>query len=215
MILSTIQSLERVSENKDFITYVLLVGLFILVLMKAMFFDVFETVFKLTAKKKPDNQLLAGSGITLVFVLFISLIVDYFLKDKITLSVFPTQIGTYFIILFSSLIFVILKNLFAYLFHIIIDGYESYYNISQIRITNVSWMMIVALCLILYYFYTPFNKDYFIYISAALFSIIKIVEWLYYLLKKFAGNNLQWYYKIVYLCTFEILPLAIILKILL
>lgn len=215
MHLSTIESINRLTENKDFITYVLLTGLLILIIMKALFFDVFEETFKLNPEQKSENKLIVGGAITLVFVLFISLIINSLIKEEIAITIFPSSVSSYLIIVLSLLAFVILKNLFAYLFHIIIDGYESYFNISQIRVTNASWLMMGSLFLVLYYFYSPFDKTYFLYITIGFFVTIKAVEWLYYLLKKFANNNLQWYYKIVYLCTFEILPVVIILKVLL
>jgi len=207
----TITNIARVINNTDFITLLLLIGLLILVLAKVIFQDFFGKAFQLK-NENFENQYLISGFLTLVLLINFTILIIPFVKN-ITSSLYFTNIYIKYIAVFILLsVFYLIKNLFFYLYHVILTNQESYTEFVQLRITNTSWLIIYSFLMILYYFYSSFEKKYFTEIIIILYLFIKIIEWIIYIIQNKTEKQLQWYYKIVYLCTLEILPLVVIFK---
>ena len=217
-------ALERITQNNDWISYILLFALVILVVVKLMFSERLQLSLQLLFSKKyvlvfGREKILVFNGFNVLMIIF-QLIIFSFLAYFLLKNYFNvfyqnkeySLFGLIVIILFLSYATKYLLDKFIF------KLFNNDKLHEKITFLNSSYLNIVALLLfplILLFVYSPFFNEYILIFTLFLAFILMCLK-LFLMInnnKSIIVKNL--FYFILYLCALEIAPIIIILKLIL
>ena len=216
MILLELTPIARFSPTPDWVLYTLLGCLGMICLGKLLFTAKFRSLTnRVEYMSFADESPVIFSVLIYFLALVLSalMVVDYF--GNLTNTGFDEPF-TKFILVFGLIGGVMfLKTLLelAYFnaFYAEVDLKNFFGDASFINARNVLGLLILAFL----FFYSPINKTYILIAGAILLVFNRLWE-LYY--RYFTAKNdfsQNWYHNILYLCTLEILPIMVLIKIIL
>jgi len=211
-------SIQKNAMSNDTVIIIIVACLLLVCAVKYLF----ATNYKLLGNKNEyvsftdDNTTLFSFIVDGIMVLLMSLLlVSYF---KIDFGYFPGFQFQYLAnlgITFALISVVMLIRLF-----IEITFYRVFYESSSVGFymkssSFVNAKNIVLLLIICFlFFYTTINKDYLIIGGFLLLFLNRVIEIYHIYSKQISNNKSIWYYNILYLCTLEILPFMVLMKLL-
>ncbi|MCB9203188.1 MAG: DUF4271 domain-containing protein [Flavobacteriales bacterium] len=209
------ESILRVNTSIEFYSYAFLVLLFVLAILKAIFYR----SFRLIATNDIENQVSGNTsavGVLLSIVLvmvFPLVVIPYSLLEKKFL--FLDVEKHYGLLMLLFLLFMLGKHLLSRFYFYIFQRYDSIGILVKYKYFFIFLRLILFLGLVCFNFFFPFQFSDFtkftILVSFFLFSYI--IEWIFLFVNKI-GAKFHWFHNILYLCTLEILPLIILVKVL-
>lgn len=177
------------------------------------FFNRYSSWFlnKNNENQSVETNLVVYSLLSILWIYSISLVLNkYFNTNFIFLK---NSYDFVFILLF--LLIYLNKNAISYLFFKVISSNSRYDLVLKNKFFLSFWKFFASLGLLFINFLLPFeiSQNYLFLITLIIFIFFELFEALYLILK-LSTNSFNWYYKILYLCTLEILPLLTFLKML-
>lgn len=209
----------RVSQNNDWVLFILLGCIFLYILMfVSLKRDSTVREFLTQELNDSSNSFLCWITIGLVFCLVSSTLVSQYvavLPDKLKqLSLFGYSLNKFG---FSFLALGLFLSLRTGLSYVLWSGtaarkrWRAYYFAAS-KFYFISSVLVMGLCFVRYY--TAVNEvqlfDLIVH-SAAILFIFKL---LYYLLHPVEILPSKWYYKLLYICTLQIMPVIVLFKVL-
>ncbi len=207
--------------KNDWITYVFLVILLILSVLKILFNDrlINTTTFFLSKKNvfsyfNKEKQLFFNLFQVLFFIvqfLTFSLLL-YFLNEFSQFNTVYSSLKLFFIIAISVIIYFSFRFLLGLFLAYIFDLNSVH---KKITFSKINYFNILTLCILPFLVFTAYSQnlnDLPLKITFSIFIFLFIVRYTLFLAnnKKLIINNL--FYFILYLCALEIVPFVIILK---
>lgn len=202
----------RPYEDLDWVLYILVISMVLIVLGRLLFSNNFESLRSLDRfMTVNDNQNLFGLLFQTVYVFLIALLVYQFLPvdyDFVFYSpVFKIVVAAALILLFFS-VRTLLSATGTYAFGISPDADLKLRIFSYYRVFGVA---ILWTGVLLFYF-TAINPYILLVIIGFMLLSVRVISYSVYFKNRPNKETKFWYYYILYLCTLEILPLLVLLK---
>lgn len=210
--IATVFFLERPIENLDWVIYILVFTLLLIVVGRLLFSNNYEALTDIDRfQEVNDNQALFGLIFQLSFaVLTGTILLDYLVSDYDYIFYTPVlkvlAVAVLILIFFS--IRSILGTVAAYAFGISQDRNLNLKITNYFRVYSVA---ILWICVLLFYF-TGILKPIILVIMAVFLVLIRVFTYHYLFKNQPEKQSKIWYYNILYLCALEILPLLVLLK---
>ncbi|MDY3547846.1 DUF4271 domain-containing protein [Riemerella anatipestifer] len=208
----------RIVENKDWIIYSLLgVGFLYVLMFRVLLRDISLVNFFTLKEEFANNALQSWVVTSLGFVALASLALADILPINPHLfaeyfNVFgytPNKVGSVILALVFLFSF---RTMFTYFFLASIGEVERWKSFYFLTTKFFLGYSLILMLLVLIQYYIPVEKDWFIYIYIVLFPLAFVFKNLVYLFHHKAILPDEWYYKILYICTLQILPFLVVWK---
>lgn len=218
VFLQKFRKLIRIVEQQDWVIYCIVgVILSYLILFKTLHRNVSLVEFLFQPYENTNNNILSWFFTTLLFSVSFSVlfsqyipVVPKFISENI--SFFGFQFNKFGFILTSLLLFYLIKNILVYLFYGSIQELKKFGKYSFVAQKYYLVYSFVFLLLSFIHYYLPVDKHK-IFTFYVLISIIAFaLKLLLYLFHNQRILPEEWYYKILYICTLQILPSLLIWK---
>ena len=216
-----IEATKIISQNNDWISFVFLIILVVLAIVKINYKDrLLYTNFLIVQKKhllifyKEDKNI--ALSLFQVYLFFVQALVIallfYFLNTYYVFSSILNGFKGYLIILLSLFIYFLARFFIGVFLSEIFNIKKAYKRVVYDKISYFNNITLWLLPFILICSYTQLYKIFFLKITLFIFIILVIIRYVLVVLnnKKLLFNNL--FYFILYLCALEIAPLVIIFK---
>lgn len=160
------------------------------------------------------NGFLSWLITTSVFSVLLSVIISQYIpfvpKLMTSYSILNIQPNKFGYTLGVILAFYLLKAILTYFFYQATGTGRKWaiFYFTNTKFYFVWSLVLMVLCFIL--FYTPINRSEFFVYSIILMSISFIFKIFYYLFHKNEVLPKEWYYKFLYICTLQIIPLLVL-----
>ncbi|WP_231433712.1 MULTISPECIES: DUF4271 domain-containing protein [unclassified Chryseobacterium] len=209
----------RIPENNDWVVFILLGCIFLYIFMMNVIERQANLKDFLFQKYFDSSNNLPNWIITsMVFVLAVSVLMSQYIP-VIPRFIAENQIFGYHFNKFGytlavvSLFYFVRTGFSFLLYHSIGDGKKwNIFYFTSTKLQFVVSMVMIALCVMHYYFPIDKTKVFFMYV--VFFCFVFIFKVLFYMFHK---NNIlpaKWYYKFLYICTLQIAPLLMLWKLL-
>lgn len=209
----------RFVENQDWVA----ISLFLCILALVLSFLSLNreaTIREYLTQKKEDasNVFLSWIVVSVVYCWLLSVLVSQFipalLKSVEDFSIFGYSLNK---IGYTSLIiggFYLAKTSLTFLFYSSINQVKRFNNLffTASRYYFVLCLVLMVLVFLNYYFFT--EKDHFLYYFLIFYGIVLIFKIFLYLFSRNKTLPNEWYYKFLYICTLQIVPILAIWKLL-
>ncbi|WKS95255.1 DUF4271 domain-containing protein [Riemerella columbina] len=208
----------RILEHKDWVIFSLLgIGFLYVFVLRVLLRDINLVEFFTLKKEVANNTFQAWLLVSLGFAIAVGLalssllpMVPHWFATEISVWGYqPNKIGS---VLLSLLVLFAFRNFFTYfLFASIgdLDRWASFYFVAT-KFFMGSTLALIALILAQYYL--SIDTEWMLYAYMAFFSISFIFKNLVYYFHKDEILPEEWYYKILYICTLQILPFLVVWK---
>ena len=208
----------RIVEQHDWVIYCI-VGIIMsyLILFKTLHRNISLAEFIMQPYENTNNNVLSWFFTTILFSLSFSVlfsqyipVVPKFVAENF--SLLGVQFNKFGFLLTSLLLFYIVKNIIIYLFYGSIQELKKFgkYSFVAQKYYLIYSFVILALSIIHYYLSINKHKMFIFYVFVIIFGfLLKLSIYLFHnqrILPK------EWYYKILYICTLQILPALLIWK---
>ncbi len=208
----------RIVEQHDWVIYCI-VGIIMsyLILFKTLHRNISLAEFIMQPYENTNNNVLSWFFTTILFSLSFSVlfsqyipVVPKFVAENF--SLLGVQFNKFGFLLTSLLLFYIVKNIIIYLFYGSIQELKKFgkYSFVAQKYYLIYSFVILALSIIHYYLSINKHKMFIFYVFVIIFAfLLKLSIYLFHnqrILPK------EWYYKILYICTLQILPALLIWK---
>ena len=207
----------RIVENHDWVIFTLLgLGVVYLILFNWVQKEVSFREYLLQSYGEAQNNLLSWVFVSCVFIVSQALllaqyipIVPRYVSDNDISGWVPNKIG-FMIIILSA--YYLLKTLITLLFYRAIAQPKKWMVLGFIaqRFYFVESLLIMLAVIVHYYLGVDKQQAYLIYIITEL--VFFVVKNICYFLHKEKPLPEEWYYKILYICTLQILPMLAVWK---
>ena len=210
--IATVFFLERPVENLDWVIYILVSTLLLIVVGRILFSNNYEALTNIERFQEiNDNQALFGLVFQLSFaVLTGTILMDYLVSDYDYIFHTPAlkvlAVAVLILIFFS--IRSVLGTVAAYAFGI---SHDRNFNLKSTNCFRVFSVAILWIGVLLFYF-TGIFKPIILVVLAVLLVLIRVFTYQYLFKNQPEKQSKIWYYNILYLCALEILPLLVLLK---
>lgn len=188
-----------------------------LILFKTLHRNISLAEFIMQPYENTNNNVLSWFFTTILFSLSFSVlfsqyipVVPKFVAENF--SLLGVQFNKFGFLLTSLLLFYIVKNIIIYLFYGSIQELKKFgkYSFVAQKYYLIYSFVILALSIIHYYLSINKHKMFIFYVFVIIFAfLLKLSIYLFHnqrILPK------EWYYKILYICTLQILPALLIWK---
>lgn len=210
--LASVIFIERPVEDLDWVVFVLVFTLLVIVVGRLLFANNFQALGNLERfVEVNDNQGIFSLSFQIVFaVLGGALLVPYLISDYDFVFYTPTlkMLGMAGIILLFFLFRYLFQFLGIFAFKIPLDQNLSFRSSSYYRVYSV----IVLWIAVLLYYFSDWQKLSILLIAAVILLIIRGLQIVYKYRNQQDQQTKIWYYNILYLCALEILPLLVLFK---
>ena len=207
----------RIVENHDWVIFTLLgLGVVYLILFNWVQKEVSFREYLLQSYGEAQNNLLSWVFVSCVFIVsqalllaqYIPIVPRYVMDNDISGWV-PNKIG--FMIIILS-VYYLLKTLITLLFYRAVTRPKKWMILGFIaqRFYFVESLLIILAVIVHYYLGVDKQQAYLIYIITEL--VFFVVKNICYFLHKEKPLPEEWYYKILYICTLQILPMLAVWK---
>lgn len=210
--IATVFFLERPVDNLDWVIYILVSTLLLIVVGRLLFSNNYEALTNIERFQEiNDNQALFGLVFQLSFaVLTGTILMDYLVSDYDYIFHTPAlkvlAVAVLILIFFS--IRSVLGAVAAYAFGI---SQDRNFNLKTTNYFRVYSVVLLWIAVLLFYFTTIF-KPVILAVLMVLLVLIRISMYRYLFKNQPDKQSKIWYYNILYLCALEILPLLVLLK---
>jgi hypothetical protein len=210
--------LIRVVEHHDWVIYCIIgIILSYIIIFKTLHRDVTLIEFILQPYEESNNNILSWVFTTILFSISFSVlfsqfipIVPLFISQNLVFG--DVTLNKFGFIFVSLLMFYGIKNIFVYLFYGSINQLERFGRYSFIAQKYFMVYSLVILVMSVFHYYLHIKtSNAFIYYSSIVF-IAFIIKVLIYLFHPQQILPRQWYYKFLYICTLQILPILVLWK---
>lgn len=209
----------RITQQTDWVVYII-VGCIFLYIFMLISLRRDSSVREFLLQKFPDSTnnflswLIIGFVFSLVFAAFISQYVPVIPKRISELQILGWELNKFGFTLMTVLGFYLVKNLLTYLFFAgtaSLPRWEKFY-FSASKFYFVFSLVLMVLCIVRY-FYDFEPVQMFGYYLAGI-SVVFFFKQLYYFLHPGAILPQQWYYKLLYICSLQIVPVMVLWRVL-
>ena len=207
--------LVRIEEQNDWVIFLIIGSIFLYIFM-LISLKRDSNVGEFLRQKFPDsmNNFLSWVIIGFVFCLMLSALISPFIplvpSKILDLQVFGFELNKFGFTFGTILLFYLLKNLLSYLYFAgtgSLRKWELFYFTSA-KFYFCASLVLMILCIINNFYNVDQNQAIPIYFGVLLFLFS--FKLLYYLFHK---NNMlpsKWYYKFLYICTLQIVPVLVL-----
>lgn len=205
----------RVVENNDWVIYSLLFcGFVYLVMFSWLKGDISLLEFLSQSYNESKNIVLCWGIISFIFGIIISVL----LSQYIVIPKFLVNWNINFVL--NKIIFIFSVFILSYLYRFILT-FIFYKSINQVhrfiflgfiaqKFYFIFSLFLMALCVVHYYF--PIDREEALKYYQIFFILFFLFKNIFYFLNKDKPLPKEWYYKILYICTLQILPLFVVWK---
>ncbi len=210
--IATVFFLERPVDNLDWVIYILVSTLLLVVVGRLLFSNNYEALINIERFQEiNDNQALFGLIFQLSFaVLTGTILMDYLVSDYDYIFHTPALkvLAAAVLILIFFGIRSVLGTVAAYAFGISHDRNLNLKTTNYFRVYSVAILWIAVL---LFYF-TGITKPAILVVLTIFLILIRVFTYHYLFKNQPEKQSKIWYYNILYLCALEILPLLVLFK---
>ena len=205
-------------ENKDIYLILLLLCLLLIVLVKTIYPAKFKSLWSLLSSSNYLSEVHQESksiinrfnGIlfsiqAITYSLFLYFFFDHFSGTSLTLTTFWVILGTFPILVF-------IKYAMEQLLANTLDTQEemNQYHFMKLSYRNLIGLLLIPFLLLI--IYSPFDKNALFYSTVVIFLLINFAVFFIAMGKLLTVVKQNPFYFILYLCTFEIAPYIILIK---
>ncbi|WP_233701983.1 DUF4271 domain-containing protein [Kaistella palustris] len=209
----------RITQQNDWVIYIITGCIFLYIFMLVSLQR--DSSFReFLMQKFPDSTnnflswLIIGLVFTLVFSTFVSQSVPLVPRQITDVQLFGYQLNKFGFSFLAVAAFYLLKNALTYLFFAgtgALKKWEKFY-FSASKLYFVFSVVLMALC-IFKYFYNFSATEMFGYYLAGI-SAVFLFKLIFYILHPADILPPKWYYKILYICTLQIVPVLVLWRLL-
>lgn len=211
--------LIRIAPQNDWVVF-LLIGSIFLYLFMFLSLQRNSSVKEFLLQKFPDsaNNFLSWAIVSAVFSLVLACFLSQFIpvvpKKVSDLQIFGYELNKFGFTLISLFLFFFTKNIFTYMFFAGTGNIKKwaifYFTVSKFYFC-VSILLII-LCVASYFYPIDDLKIFPFYFGG--FLLIFVFKLFFYFFHKNDILPRKWYYKFLYICTLQIIPLLVLWKVL-
>lgn len=211
------EHLIRITENNDWVIYCILGSIFFYVILLSAFQRDSNVKDFLTQKAEDtSNILLSWLIISVVRILMISVLLSQFVpivpKLLLNIQVFDYQINKFGFTFISLILFDVVRNILTFLFYSSVGSVKNLKNLSLIASKYFFIESIVFIIGSFALFYYPIDLVQYFYTIIAVFIGSFILKNLIYFFNQQNVLPEKWYYKFLYICTLQIIPVLVLWK---
>ena len=211
--------LIRIVQQNDWVVIILVSCIFVYIFMLlSLRRDSSVTEFLLQKFADSTNNFLSWIIISLVFALVLSVFVSQnipVVPQKISdFQFFGYELNKFGFTFVGISVFYFLKNILTYLYFAgtgAAKKWEVFYSIAS-KFYFCFSIVIMILCLIQYFY--RFDKWVMFDVYLAVFAFAFLFKQIYYILHSSNILPQKWYYKFLYICTLQIVPVLVLWKLL-
>ena len=211
-----------INNQNQFVGIVLLLLMFLIAAIWYFSPDSLTTNFKsITANPFKRNWEKSGntSGLVINSLLYLNflvvssllgfMVINNFLSDLLGVSL---GWNSFYLVVLGIVLFVLFRYAFIKLSGFIFRTFEMAYQQNKLYNSMEKGLGLVSLPLLLSSLYI--NLDLFLYMSIGIFFLFVISRWGFTIAIGIKTSKFSWFHIILYLCTLEIIPIMIFLKML-
>lgn len=209
----------RIPENNDWVIFILLGCAFLyLFMMIGLLRDSTIREFVLQEYSDSANSLLSWLIVTVVFCLTFSVLISQYVpiipKPFSELGLFGLQLNKIGFTIIAVFCFYLIKVVFGYFFYQSTGNGNrwSIFYFTNTRFFFIASLVLMVLCVAHYYFPIDHHRIFPYYVGAGAFAFIFKI--FYYLFHRNAVLPKEWYYKFLYICTLQFVPVIALWNIL-
>ncbi|MGC4128640.1 MAG: DUF4271 domain-containing protein [Bergeyella sp.] len=209
----------RIAENNDWVIITLLLCGFVYILMFIFLLrNISLKTFMMQEYIDSSNNFLTWVITSVVFCTVSSVLISQYIpivpKKAADLPLFGLELNKFGYTFICISIFFLLKTSLAYLFYSGIDNIRKWsrYYFTATKFYLGGSILVGILCVVHYYFDIDRQKALRIYF--VLFAFLFVFKIFFYFLHKNQILPEKWYYKILYICTLQIVPLLALWRLL-
>jgi hypothetical protein len=211
------KNLVRLLENKDWVVFTLLACILALSLMLISFQRKASLKeFLLQKTEDSSNNYLSWIVVSVVYAMLISLLISQFIPfiphfiSQYSLLGFTLNKFGFTLLSISAFYTIKIIITYFYFFGLRRQKKWQYFYFVATRFYFVLSMILIIACLQINYF--PFDRVKTYQTYASLFIIIFVFKNIFYLFHNYKILPKNWYYKFLYICTLQIIPLLVLWK---
>ena len=204
--------LERPVEDLDWVIYILLLTMTIIVVGRILFSNNYESLRNMeNFQEVNDNQALFGVIFQFCFAVLAGAIMMGYLASDYD-YIFYTPVLKTLAIAVLILVFYgarsVLGTVAAYAFGI---SHDRNFNLKTLNFFRAYSVFVLWGAVLLFYF-TEVHKPLILGVLVAVLVMIRVLTYRYIFKNQPEKQSKIWYYNILYLCALEILPLLVLFK---
>jgi hypothetical protein len=205
--------LERPVESLDWVIYILVATMFVIIISRILFSNNFESLRKIEKfQEVNDNQGPFAFVCQILFaVLVSSLAMNYLTKEYD--FIFHTPILKVLAVALIILLVYGLRNLMgmiaAYAMGI---SFDQNFNLKTSNYYRAYSVGVLWISVLLFYFSGIPQKMVILVVTGIILVFIRVLQYAYKFQNQTEKQSKIWYYNILYLCALEILPLLVMFK---
>jgi hypothetical protein len=205
--------LERPVENLDWVIYILVATMFVIILSRVLFSNNFESLTKIEKYQEVnDNQGPFAFVCQLLFAILVSsLVMNYLTKeyDFIFHTPILKVLAVSVIILLVFALRTFLGIIAAFAMGI---SFDQNFNLKTSNYYRAYSVGVLWIAVLLFYFSGIPQKMFILIITGVILVFIRVLQYAYKFQNQSEKQSKIWYYNILYLCALEILPLLVMFK---
>ena len=208
----------RTVAHNDWVIYsVIGVVLCYIIMFRTLHRDISLYDFLLQPFEDVNNTHLSWAITTILYCISFSVlfsqyvpIVPKFIEEN--LSFWGISFNKFGFMFFTLLLFYLAKNLITYFFFASVENTKNYnhYALSAQKYYLVYSLVLLGLSVL--HYYLPLNTRLFFKIYLIAVALAFLLKILYYLFNNQEILPKQWYYKFLYICSLQILPVLVVWK---
>lgn len=212
-----IWSLVRITEHNDWVVYCILGSIFIYIILLSIF-QREASIKDFLLQKIEDSNNLTPSWviISIVKCIMTSLLLSQFVpivpKFVSDIQLFGFQINKFGFTLLTLLSFDIVRNILTFLFY---SSVGSVKNLKGLTLVSSKYYFLESIAFIIasfVFYYFPIDLVKYFYFIIGLVVGSFILKNLIYIFHNQAILPEKWYYKFLYICTLQIVPVLVLWK---
>ena len=215
------EGIERLSLSEDWITIILLLGLVLIAVLKFSYNERFVKLFSLSYSAKyftnysKSKPLIFNTFHLLFFIVInfnISLLIQYAIK-AFDPSKISNDFSFFLQLVLLSLLYFLIRYLIGYLLGIIFDLSEEQNHITLLKISNLAYLSVLFLPLLVLINYSSFALHKILIIFSLIIALILLITRYVSILRNLKLTFNSFFYILLYLCALELAPILVIYKI--
>lgn len=212
-----IWSLVRIAEHNDWVVYCILGSIFAYIIVLSVFNRDADIRDFLTQKIEDSNNLTPSwTIISIVRSVMIALLLSQFVpvvpKFISDVQIFGLQLNKFGFTFLSVLAFDLIKNLFTFLFYNSVGDGK---NLKGLALISSKFYFLESIGLLFAgftLFFYPVDLVQYFYAVIIILILLFVLKNLIYIFHNQAILPEKWYYKFLYICTLQIVPVLVLWK---
>lgn len=205
--------LERPVESLDWVIYILIATMFVIIISRVLFSNNFESLSKIEKYQEVnDNQGPFAFICQILFAVLVSTLTMNYLTKEYDF-IFHTPVFKVLAVAVIILLVYGIRNLMgiiaAYAMGI---SFDQNFNLKTSNYYRAYSVGVLWLSVLLFYFSGIPQKMVILVVTGIILVFIRILQYAYKFQNQSEKQSKIWYYNILYLCALEILPLLVMFK---